>query len=169
MRLSITRYKFSTNPSLVPLTDAPALQPDLDSDIIVAAADFDPDDEEITIEALSEDWNGHQAGDLVVHGMTVDGHPFAVVAIATAGSVTIRDLLPELSWCYDESADTTETRGEPPKTYDGYDMGYYFDGVDIDEVYDSRKQAVQAMRDAYRGPDIGGVGLTLQDLGPGLL
>jgi hypothetical protein len=42
------------------------------------AAGFEPDDEEAGFGALTDDWNGHKAGALVVSGLTVEGHPFAV-------------------------------------------------------------------------------------------
>ena len=42
------------------------------------AAGFDPNDEETGAGRLTEEWNGHAAGALVVSGLTVEGHPFAV-------------------------------------------------------------------------------------------
>mgnify|MGYP005869050279 CR=1 FL=1 len=44
----------------------------------IKAAGFDPDDEELAISHLARDWNGHQRGALVVHGLLVEGHPFAI-------------------------------------------------------------------------------------------
>ena len=44
----------------------------------IEAAGFDPDDEELAISLLARDWNGHKRGSLVVHGLLVEGHPFAI-------------------------------------------------------------------------------------------
>lgn len=71
--------------------------------------------------------------------------------------VTVADLLPELTWDAPAGADLG-----------GYLMEHYFD-LDVHEVYDSREQAIQAMRDAYKGADEHGVGLRFDDIGPGVL
>lgn len=47
-------------------------------DELVRVAGFDPNDEEIVVCELEEDWNGHKVGALVVTGMMVAGHKFAV-------------------------------------------------------------------------------------------
>lgn len=71
--------------------------------------------------------------------------------------VTVADLLPELTWDAPAGADLT-----------GYSMANYFD-LDVHEVYDSRRDAIQAMRDSYLGRDEHGVGLRLGDLGSGIV
>ena len=71
----ITRYTWD-NPNLVPLRSA-----DLWDGDIVKAAGFDPEDEEVTVCDLAEEWNGHPAGSLVVTELTVCGHSFAVVEL----------------------------------------------------------------------------------------
>ena len=50
------------------------------SPFVLILAGFSPDDEEIFISTLSHDWNGHKAGDVVVHGLTANGHRFAVLS-----------------------------------------------------------------------------------------
>jgi len=42
------------------------------------AAGFDPEVEEAGIGMLTEAWNGHPVGAIVLSGLTVEGHPFAV-------------------------------------------------------------------------------------------
>lgn len=54
------------------------------SPFVLILAGFSPDDEEISVSSLSHDWNGHKAGDVVVHGLNVDGHPFAVLTVEEA-------------------------------------------------------------------------------------
>lgn len=39
---------------------------------------FDPEDEEIGAGYLTEPWNGHDAGALILSGCTVEGFPFVV-------------------------------------------------------------------------------------------
>lgn len=41
-------------------------------------AGFDPDDDELGMGTLQQEWNGHPAGALVVSGLTTAGYPFAV-------------------------------------------------------------------------------------------
>ena len=83
----ITRYTWD-NPKLVPLRSD-----DLWDNDIVTAAGFDPEDEEVTVCDLAEEWNGHPAGSLVVTELTVRGHSFAVVEIEpeTAPSPTVAE------------------------------------------------------------------------------
>lgn len=50
---------------------------------VIAAAGLDPDDEEIGVGLLEEQWQGHVAGCIVVSGLTVEGHPFAVETTAS--------------------------------------------------------------------------------------
>lgn len=73
----ITKYTYGNAPNQVPLRAA-----DLWNDDVVAAAGFDPDDSDVTVTDLAEDWHGHPAGSLVVTGLTCEGHPFAVVEVA---------------------------------------------------------------------------------------
>lgn len=47
-------------------------------DEVIELAGFSPEDEELAIGELAEDWNGHARGALVVVGLAVAGHPFAV-------------------------------------------------------------------------------------------
>ncbi len=54
------------------------------SPFVLIAAGFSPDDEEISASSLSHDWNGHKAGDVVVHGLNASGHPFAVLTVEEA-------------------------------------------------------------------------------------
>lgn len=51
-----------------------------DYDALVKAAGEDPNDEEISLTLLSEPWEGHPAGALVVTGLSLEGHPFHVSA-----------------------------------------------------------------------------------------
>jgi hypothetical protein len=67
-------YTYSNSPNLLPLEEAEW------SEEVVVAAGFDPDDEEISVCRLTADWKGHPAGSLVVTGLTVSGHPFAVAS-----------------------------------------------------------------------------------------
>ena len=72
------RYVY-TRPDALPLDEEnpPAVGGE---DFVAAceAAGFDPDDEEITACRLAAAWNGHPAGAVVITGLTVEGHPFAV-------------------------------------------------------------------------------------------
>ena len=72
--MKVTKYVYGTDPSLVPLSDSDGWD-----DEIIKAAGFDPNDEEVAVCTLVEDWNGHKEGATVVTGCTVEGHPFAVV------------------------------------------------------------------------------------------
>lgn len=71
----VTRYEFGNTPGLVPIG---ADWRDCDDATIVSAG-FDPDDPELTSTELTDDWNGHLRGALVLAGLTVEGHPFAIV------------------------------------------------------------------------------------------
>ena len=51
---------------------------DIDAAEVLVAAGFDPEDEEAGIYRLSEPWGGRPAGALVVSGLVVEGHHFAV-------------------------------------------------------------------------------------------
>jgi hypothetical protein len=50
----------------------------LDVDAAARAAGFDPEDPDLWVGRLTEEWDGHAAGALVVSGLAVEGHPFAV-------------------------------------------------------------------------------------------
>jgi len=83
--VTATRYVYAAGPDSVsvgaPLEDGEDLDGVcLDWSEVVSAAGFDPDDQEISITRLVAVWRGHAAGSLVVTGLKVDGHPFAVVA-----------------------------------------------------------------------------------------
>lgn len=47
---------------------------------VILAAGFSPEDEEVCTATLAQDWAGHRAGDIVVHGLTANGHRFAVLS-----------------------------------------------------------------------------------------
>lgn len=74
--MSFHQYKYDNSPLLLPLNVES--DPDVDWDTTVAAAGFNPGDEEVSICTLSATWNGHPAGSLVVTGLAVEGHRFAV-------------------------------------------------------------------------------------------
>lgn len=87
--MKFKRYVYGNTPELVPVNDESVGLPlgpgeDTIEDFekkwgeTLLAAGFDPDDEEITVVELAEDWEGHPAGSLVVTGCTVEGHPFAI-------------------------------------------------------------------------------------------
>jgi len=54
---------------------------------LITAAGFNPQDEEVTLCELIEEWNGHDTGSLVVTGLQVEGHRFAVKSPPTADEV----------------------------------------------------------------------------------
>ena len=70
------RYRYGTTPHELHLEEAG--WQDLPSDLEYREAGFDPEDEEVTICRLIDAWNGHPAGSVVITGLTVEGHPFAV-------------------------------------------------------------------------------------------
>lgn len=51
---------------------------------IVIAAGMDPSDGEIGVGTLTEAWNGHPTGALIVSSLTTAGYPFAVSVEAQA-------------------------------------------------------------------------------------
>lgn len=75
--MKLTSYTYQ-NPDTLPVEwdDGFSLQQITDED--VQAAGFDPNDEELNSGTLTEEWNGHPAGSVVLSGATVEGHPFAV-------------------------------------------------------------------------------------------
>ena len=75
---AFTRYTYGAAPDSLPVDWTGELDVPTRWDEIVSSAGFDPDDEEVGIGYLTENWNGHDAGALVVSGATVTGHPFAV-------------------------------------------------------------------------------------------
>jgi hypothetical protein len=48
-------------------------------DKVVSAAGFDS--ENLIVGELTEDWNGHGVGSMIVTGLTTDGHPFTSVIV----------------------------------------------------------------------------------------
>jgi hypothetical protein len=76
---------------------------------------------------------------------------------------TLTVLMADMSWCYDEAADKSDTRGTPPRSYGDYDMENYFD-LGVDAEFPSREEAIRAALAAYVGPDDYGVGIDLSDL-----
>lgn len=72
----IHEYVFSTDPSLVPLSESGKME---NYDVVVRACGENPDDEEITNSILSEDWNGHKAGSDVIIGLATEGSSFYVI------------------------------------------------------------------------------------------
>lgn len=56
----------------------------MDWEALVTAAGMDPDDDEIGVGTLTEAWNGHPEGALIVSGLTTAGYPFAVSVEALA-------------------------------------------------------------------------------------
>ena len=75
--MKFTTYTYQ-NPAPLPVEwdDGFSLQQIADED--VQAAGFGPDDEELNSGTLTEAWNGHPAGSVVLSGATVEGHPFAL-------------------------------------------------------------------------------------------
>ena len=67
------RYVYGNNPELLPLSEDSFW----DEKKIIEAG-FNPDDDEIICCELTEDWNDHATGSIVVTGFTVTGHSFAV-------------------------------------------------------------------------------------------
>lgn len=74
--LTFTRYTYS-NPHTLPVNWARGVG-GADFIAAVARAGFDPNDDEVSTGELTRDWNGHRRGALVVSGLLVEGHPFAV-------------------------------------------------------------------------------------------
>lgn len=70
----LINYRYGPNPNDVPLAD------DYWDESLVAAAGFDPDDEEVAVCRLARGWNGHPEGTQVVTGLTVQGHKFTIIA-----------------------------------------------------------------------------------------
>lgn len=68
------KYTYGTCPNLVPLEQA-GIE---DWDATVSSTGENPEDEEISICRLTDDWNNHPKGSLIVTGLTVEGHPFYV-------------------------------------------------------------------------------------------
>jgi len=62
-------------PELLPLSEPFYLE---NYDEIVTDAGFNPQDEEVIMCELTEDWNDHSVGSLVITGLTVTGHPFTI-------------------------------------------------------------------------------------------
>jgi hypothetical protein len=91
-------------------------------------------------------------------------HAFAVIDAIEEESFETAELERDLvhCWAYFPEADESEDK-MPLKSFDGYEMGNYFDG-EIEEGYPSREAAIAALKAAYRGPDRYGVGLRLNDL-----
>jgi len=83
-------YRFATKPELVPLGGERSWD-----EQAVRAAGFDPEDEDVVCCELTEEWEGHPAGSLVVTGCTIEGYPFAVECVTiklyedNAGGLTI--------------------------------------------------------------------------------
>lgn len=74
--MKFRRYEYGNCPDLVPVE--PALNWD---EAAVIAAGFDPEDEEVTCCRLTEKWNGHDKGSLIVSGLTITGYPFVVFEV----------------------------------------------------------------------------------------
>lgn len=92
-----------------------------------------------------------------------DDDSAAIAVIEPEPPTTLADLLKTATWCYDEDMDTSDTRGTPPRSYDGYEMENYFE-LGIEAEFATREEAIHAALAAYRGPDNYGVGLDLSDL-----
>lgn len=72
--MKFKHYTYS-DPSFLPV-DFDGYLPGYDA--YCKAAGFDPEDDEVNVGMLTEEWNGHPAGSVVVSGLTTEGHPFAV-------------------------------------------------------------------------------------------
>ena len=80
MKLCISFLTFGNNPSTLPMeqTDLPSSWGE--EDRIIRQCEFDPEDEELCISVLTKDWEGYEAyRTYIVHGLTVTGHPLALV------------------------------------------------------------------------------------------
>lgn len=73
--MKFKHYTYGNNPESLPLDCEGYIE---GYEEICIAAGFNPEDEETNACTLTEDWNGHPAGSIVVTGPTVTGHPFAV-------------------------------------------------------------------------------------------
>lgn len=81
--MDFTRYVYTTGRDAVIYLVDWGTEPDVqDWDEMVTAAGFDPEDEEVGCGLLLESWNGHPAGAVIISGLTVTGHPFAVSTTA---------------------------------------------------------------------------------------
>lgn len=86
---SVYRYRYGNTPGNVPLDDVSdvGLPAGQTWEEICCACGFDPDDEEVFMTCLTADWSAtgrqpvHHAGDYVVTGLQVEGHPFAVIPV----------------------------------------------------------------------------------------
>ena len=69
------RYTYS-NPELLPVQE---LSQEVDFEDVITKTDyFSTEDEEVGLGELSEDWNGHKAGAIVISGLTTPGSVFFV-------------------------------------------------------------------------------------------
>lgn len=63
-----------------PKTDIPV---DFDigwvDEVTISSAGFNPNDEELVIGELTEEWDHNPTGSLVISGLSVEGHPFTVL------------------------------------------------------------------------------------------
>lgn len=73
--MKFRHYTYGNNPGTLPLDCDGYIE---GYDEICTAAGFNPEDEEVNVCTLTEDWNNHPAGSIVVTGLTTAGHPFAV-------------------------------------------------------------------------------------------
>ena len=53
-------------------------EPTWPEDAEISAAGFDPEDHEVSITTLAEDWNGHPKGSRVIGTLALRDHSFAV-------------------------------------------------------------------------------------------
>jgi hypothetical protein len=80
----VRRYRYN-RPEMLPVDWDYEFDGDWDAMLELAGMErsgireFGYDDEEISIGLLTEEWHGHPAGSLVVSGLLVEDHPFAVV------------------------------------------------------------------------------------------
>ena len=67
-------YTYS-NPNNLPVEEGNSYTPDEE---LLESLGFSPEDEELWLGTLTEDWNGRAKGSTVISGLTCEGHPFAV-------------------------------------------------------------------------------------------
>lgn len=78
MALTFKRYTYGIDPDEIATDESYDPMANHDWEEICTAAGFDPSDEELGTIALADEWNGHPKGALLVAGLAVEGHSFAV-------------------------------------------------------------------------------------------
>lgn len=74
--MKFKKYVYGNNPEMLPI-DCDGYIEGYDEYCIEAG--FNPDDEEVNVCTLSDDWNGHKKGSIIVTDIMVQGSEFAII------------------------------------------------------------------------------------------